>query len=74
MEIIPTSKTVELIDVEYQKPPKADKLILLSKYHILSIGTFVEGFHIAWSPLPKIPQSIKDKRGKRYDSEFDTNG
>lgn len=63
---IPTKNQVQLIDVDDEMPPKADKLLLLSKYGVLNIGTFQQGFHLAWSPLPKIPASVKEKINERY--------
>lgn len=57
--IVPTAKTIELIDVRDQSPPRADKLILLSMYGVTSIGTYQPGFHVAWAPMPKAPESVK---------------
>lgn len=60
-DIIPTAKVVQLIDVDVQPPPQATKLLCLSKYGVLSLGIFQHGFHVAWAPLPKTPESVKVK-------------
>lgn len=41
-------------------PPKATKLILATKGGILTVGEWGDDC-IAWSPLLKIPQSVKDR-------------
>lgn len=52
---IPTAALVYLKDIEEHKPdPRATKLLMLSEYGVLRIGTPVEGFDVAWSELPKI--------------------
>lgn len=67
---IPTAALVYLKDIEEHKPdPRAAKLLMLSKYGVLRIGTPVEGYDVAWSELPKIPNSVKDKMCRMKNSE-----
>lgn len=67
---IPTAALVYLKDIEEHKPdPRATKLLMLSKYGVLRIGTPVEDFDVAWSELPKIPNSVKDKMCRMKNSE-----
>ena len=58
-QYIPTEVSVSLIDALEQRPPPHNKLLLLSKYGVLSLGVYQEEFHVAWAPLPKIPESVK---------------
>jgi len=44
---------------EDEPPPLKTKVLLLSPYGILSIGPWDPWF-VAWCPLPKIPQHIKE--------------
>lgn len=61
--MIPTANSIELIDAALTPPPeRASKLILLSQYGVLAIGTYQPGFHIAWAPLPKRPMTMKEKK------------
>jgi hypothetical protein len=63
---IPTARSVSFIDADLQPPPSgAQKLILLSRYGVTTIGTFQEDFHVAWAPLPKIPASVKAKMNQK---------
>ncbi|MRN38583.1 hypothetical protein CRG49_002125 [Neisseria sp. N95_16] len=57
-----TSPLVELFDaVEHSPPKEATKLLVLSKYGILGLGSFDSNFHVAWGYLPKIPKSVKER-------------
>jgi len=58
----PTAESVTLLDAKLHNPPAgAKKLLLLTNYGILTIGTFDPDSHAAWGYLPKIPQSVKDR-------------
>ena len=46
---------------EEDAPPNKTKILVLSKYGILSIGHWEPDFYVAWCPLPKIPPHIKDR-------------
>lgn len=60
-KFIPTAPTAKLKDLRLEKPPpSATKLLVLSKYGILRLGLPLEGFDVAWSELPKIPESVKE--------------
>lgn len=60
-EVIPTARVVYLKDFRQEQPdPRAKKLLLLSRYGVLRIGKPVEGYDVAWSELPKIPESVED--------------
>ena len=54
-----TASTVTLFDAEIHPPPKGAVLLTLSKYNVLTKGTFQPGFHVAWGYLPKTPTSVK---------------
>ena len=54
-----TASTVTLFDAEIHPPPKGAVLLILSKYNVLTKGTFQQGFHVAWGYLPKTPASVK---------------
>lgn len=59
-EHIPTAASVSFTDANLTPPPsRAQKLVLLSKYGVTTIGTYQAGFHVAWAPLPKKPTSLK---------------
>lgn len=61
----PTAESSVLYDADKVKPPKAaKKLLLLTRYGILTIGRFDCDSHIAWGYLPKIPASVKSKMGR----------
>lgn len=63
---IPTAWLVQFVDAQVQPPPSgAQKLILLSRYGVTTIGTFQAGFHVAWAPLPKIPESVKQQMSRK---------
>lgn len=69
-EVIPTSRVVQLKDFRQQKPDeRAAKLILLSRYGVLYIGKPTPGYDVAWSELPKIPESVKDLMWWKHISE-----
>lgn len=62
IDTYPTAESVTLLDAELHNPPTgAKKLLLLTKYGILTIGVFDPDSHVAWGYLPKIPQSVKDR-------------
>ena len=57
-----TSTMVELFDAAEKMPPKeATKLLVLSRYGVLGLGSFDPNFHVAWGYLPKIPKSVKER-------------
>ena len=56
-----TAPTVTLFDAEIHPPPKGAVLLILSKYNVLTKGTFQPGFHVAWGYLPKTPASVKQR-------------
>ena len=56
-----TASTVTLFDAEIHPPPKGAVLLTLSKYNVLTKGTFQPGFHVAWGYLPKTPTSVKQR-------------
>lgn len=58
---IPTAASSTLQDAALFPPPKATKLLLLSRFGVLAVGTYQPEFHVAWAPLPKIPATVKDK-------------
>ena len=60
--LIPTAPATELFDADLFPPPKADKLVVYSKYGITTISTFQPGFHLAWGYMPKVPESVKQKQ------------
>lgn len=43
-----------------EAPPTKTKILLLSRYGILSIGPW-DSWYVAWAPLPKIPPHIKEQ-------------
>ena len=56
---------------EEEAPPAKTKILVLSKYGILSIGHWEPNFYVAWCPLPKIPPHIKEamRYGRQARSE-----
>lgn len=48
-------------DVNKVTPPSNTKIVAISKYGVARIGMYIPGFDIAWSPLPKIPESCKNE-------------
>ena len=52
--------TATLRTPEEERPPVKTKILLLSRYGILSIGPW-DNWYIAWAPLPKIPPHIKEQ-------------
>lgn len=61
----PTAESSTLYDAEEVMPPAAaKKLLLLTRYGILTIGTFDRDSHVAWGYLPKIPASVKSRMGR----------
>lgn len=50
------------IDPQEQTPPLGKKMLLLTQYGVAILGHwYAEGQFIAWAPLPKIPEGIKQK-------------
>lgn len=56
-----TAPTSHLLDADEHPPPRGTTLLVLSKYGVLTKGQFTYGFHVAWAPLPKVPNSVKEK-------------
>lgn len=61
MMIVPTTSDLVFKDPDIDPPPRHDKLLLLSKYGVASIGKYDKTFHVGWVELPKIPDAIYDK-------------
>lgn len=59
--LVPTTTALYFKDPDKYPPPRHNKLIVLSRYGVASIGTFAKGFHVGWVELPKIPEAIKEK-------------
>ena len=51
-----------------ERPPNKTKILLLSRYGILSIGPWDDWF-VAWAPLPKIPPHIKEQMRLKGNAE-----
>lgn len=51
---------LEFLDCALYPPPKATKLLLLSRYGIATVGTYQPGFHLGWLPLPTIPSGLRN--------------
>jgi hypothetical protein len=51
-----------------EQPPRSKKLLLLSPGGVVVIGHWAD-WAVAWAPLPKIPQPIKDKLYERLEKE-----
>lgn len=48
-----STDAVEFFEASEIPPPANTELILLSNLGVTSIGKFIEGFHVAWLPMPK---------------------
>lgn len=57
---IPTAPVAAWIDPDEHPPPRAKKLLLLTRGGVAVLGHWGDDC-IAWSPLPKIPPKIKEK-------------
>ncbi len=55
-----TAQQAEWQDPAHNPPPTAKKILLLTYTGSACIGCWDVGF-IAWAPLPKIPNTIKNK-------------
>lgn len=60
VHVADTTADIKWIDGDTKKP-QGNKVLLLSKYGMASIGSYQEGFHVAWSPLPKVPPELRQK-------------
>lgn len=60
----PTNSEWMMFDPEVQPPPKGVTLLVLSEGGVLLKHPWYEGA-IAWAYLPAVPQSVKDRNGKR---------
>lgn len=52
---------IEGLDPMEFPPPRNKKIICITKYGVAVIAHWVDDFHIAWSPLPRIPQSVRKR-------------
>ena len=60
-----TTSEVLCYDPKEYPPPLNTKIYCVSKYGVGRLGYWVEDFDIAWYPLPKLPQSVKDLINER---------
>lgn len=51
----------ECYDAALVPPPLNTKLFVISKYGVARIGTFDQNYDVAWFPLLKIPDSVKQR-------------
>lgn len=51
----------ECYDAALVLPPLNTKMIVVSKYGVARIGTFDPNFDVAWFPLPRLPQTVKQR-------------
>lgn len=49
-------------DPQVEPPPRAAKVLLLNPSGVAVIGHWAE-WAVAWSPLPKIPPTLKERMG-----------
>ena len=59
--IVPTTEQILFFDADLHPPPKHNKLLLLSKFGVCTIGVYEANFHVGWYYLPKIPSTLKKK-------------
>jgi hypothetical protein len=52
-------------DPQIQTPPGGAKVLLLSSAGVCVVGTWAE-WAMAWAPLPKMPDWLKDRVTKRW--------
>jgi hypothetical protein len=55
-----TAPVAYWLDPDEDPPPRARKLLLLTKGGVAVLGHWGDDC-VAWSPLPKIPQRLKEK-------------
>lgn len=57
----------ECYNAQIVPPPLNTKLFVVSKYGVARIGTFDPDYDVAWFPLLKLPDSVKQRisDGKR---------
>lgn len=60
----------EAYDAELYPPPKNVLLLCITKYGILQKSRFIDNWHVAWYPLPREPQTVKDRRSKLMTENF----
>lgn len=51
----------ECYDAALVPPPLNTKMIVVSKYGVARIGKFDPNFDVAWFPLPRVPQTVKQR-------------
>lgn len=57
---VETAWSVEWLDADEHPPPKGTKVLLLTRGGVAVMGHWQQGM-VAWTPLPRVPQSIKEK-------------
>lgn len=57
---VQTAAVAEMFDPEIHPPPKGVTLLVVNPGGVLSKSTWYEGA-LAWSYLPQIPQSVKQR-------------
>lgn len=62
-----TAPSAAWLDPEEHPPPRAKKMLLLTKYGVAVLGPW--GLDcVAWAPLPKVPPHIKEIMNATYAS------
>jgi hypothetical protein len=51
----------ECYDAALVPPPLNTKLFVISKYGVARIGTFDPNYDVAWFPLLRMPQTVKQR-------------
>lgn len=67
----PTRAVVQLIDVDDEKPGSGERVWALSQGGVLCQIIWTrdsEKHYVAWMPFPKVPQKVKDKLTRLYES------
>ncbi len=52
---------LECYDASICPPPLNTKLFVISKYGVARIGTFDLNYDVAWFPLLRMPQTVKQR-------------
>lgn len=62
MNDVVTAAVAEWLDPEEHPAPRGSKILLLTRWGIATFGQWdSSGDFVGWSPLPKVPSTIKAK-------------